>query len=166
MCKISLEEAFERLSNGEVIGVYTDTVLGLACTIENKDKIYDLKQRRKELKLIKMIHSHEQLNLKDEILLSKIKEVWPGPTTLIFDDNYGYNSYRVPNNDTLLMLLKKLNKPLFVTSANISGQEVCKDDSEFFKVFGGIKLLDNKEDSSNIASTILKYKDGKFERIR
>ena len=44
---------------------------------------------------------------------------------------------RIPGNSALLKFLKLVNKPLISTSANISGEPVCKDIHEIKKVFDG-----------------------------
>lgn len=165
---ITLEEAINRLLNGEVIGVPTDTVYGLSSLQEYGHKIFEVKHRDQEKKLITMISSIADLEISDETLLAKMKEVWPGKVTLIFDVDGELTSYRIPDEPNLLKLLSEIGKPIFTTSANISGFKPCLTREEFKQIFPTIGLLEEKEKSqkSSVPSKIFIYDGNRFERIR
>lgn len=159
--KINEKEAIIQLKDNKVIGLYTDTVMGIGCFYENIDNLYQLKKRDKNKKIIALIYSVEQIPNLDEKIKNKIIKYWPGPVTFIYNDQ----GYRIPNNKKLLKLLEKIKKPLFVTSANISGEKECINDIQIFEKFK-IDCFDNKEKESNIPSTIYLIKDNEFIKIR
>ncbi len=165
---LSTAAAINALNEGKVIGVPTDTVYGLSSLCEYGSELYNIKKRDKSKKLITMLHSIEQINISDPILLNMMKDVWPGAVTLIFEYEGDMRSFRIPNESNLLKLLKLLKKPIYTTSANISGCDDVITREQFKQVFPNIGLL--KEESINkkstVPSTILIYKNGKFERIR
>ncbi len=165
---ITIDEAIKRLCAGDVIGVPTDTVYGLSSLVEYGEKIYDVKKRESSKKLVTMISNQESLDVTDDILLEKMNEVWPGAVTLIFNHNNEMTSYRIPNEPNLLKLLDKLGKPIFTTSANISGQEPCLTREQFHQTFPNIGLLNEDviSSKSTIPSEIYIYDNNLFERIR
>lgn len=165
---MTIDEAITRLEAGEVIGVPTDTIYGLSSLIPYGQKIYDIKQRDKSKKLITMISSVDDLNIQDQVLLNKMSEVWPGQVTLIFDYGGEMTSFRIPNEPNLLALLEKLGKPIYTTSANISGKDPVSSREQFHATFPKLGLVDEdiKCEKSSIPSEIYIYKNAKFERIR
>lgn len=165
---ITLEEAIKRLLNGEVIGVPTDTVYGLSSLRQYGHKIFEVKQRDHSKKLITMINSIDELEISDNTLRSKMQEVWPGKVTLIYEVDGELTSYRIPNEPNLLKLLGELGKPIFTTSANISGFDPCLTREKFKQTFPTIGLLEEKEKSekSSVPSKIYIYDGNGFERIR
>lgn len=165
---ITVEEAIIKLNKGEAIGVPTDTVYGISTLCEHGNVLYDIKKRDKSKKLITMISSVDQINVDDEVLLKKMEEVWPGKVTLIFNYEGEMRSFRIPNEPNLLELLSKINKPIYTTSANVSGNEPVNTREEFKKEFPKLALLKEEVDSqrSNIPSEIYIYENKKFERIR
>lgn len=42
---INIDEAVKQLNQGNVVGIPTDTVYGLAATIDNIGKLYEIKHR-------------------------------------------------------------------------------------------------------------------------
>lgn len=165
---ISVDEAINLLNDGQVIGVPTDTIYGISSLCEYGEHIYQVKKRDKSKKLITMISSIDQLAIKDEVLLKKMHEVWPGKVTLIFEYEGEMRSFRIPNEPNLLQLLEQLKKPIYTTSANISGYDSCQSREEFAQTFPNLGLLNEEISSSksSIPSEIYIYKDTKFERIR
>jgi len=156
---INLEKAIELLNQGEVIGVPTDTVYGLASLKSGVSKIYEIKERPKDKKIVKMVDSINKLTVKDEELKKLMCNEWPGATTIIFEINGSMESYRIPKEDNILALLKLLNEELYVTSANISGEKDIVSRIDFNKKFPHIKLLEEKVECSktNAPSRILMY---------
>lgn len=165
---ISIEEAVNRLERGEVIGVPTDTVYGLSSLKPFGDKIYQVKGRKKEKKLVTMVSSIEMLDDVDETLKAKMEDVWPGAVTLIYDVEGELTSFRIPDEPNLLALLEALGKPIFTTSANISGEPACLSREEFEVVFPNIGLLAEEINTTktNTPSEIYIYEENQFERIR
>lgn len=165
---MNIDQAISKLEAGQVIGVPTDTIYGISSLIPYGEKIYEIKHRDKSKKLITMISSIDQLNITDQVLLKKMNEVWPGAVTLIFEYEGEMRSFRIPNEPNLLALLNKLGKPIYTTSANISGEDPVSSREEFHVTFPKLGLVDEdlKCNKSSIPSEIYIYKNGKFERIR
>ncbi len=165
---IDIEQAIEMLLAGEVIGVPTDTVYGLSSLKMHGEKIFEVKMRDKTKKLVTMVSDGNLIKVEDEILKSKIKEVWPGAVTLIFEYNGEMTSFRVPNEPNLLALLQKLKQAIYTTSANISGEPPCLTRAQFKAQFPDIGLLKEpiRCEKSNVPSQIYIYQNNQFERIR
>lgn len=165
---ITINQAINQLLAGKVIGVPTDTVYGLSCLPDYADEIYRVKKRNQGKKIVTMVYDESFFEIDDPILKSRMGAVWPGPVTLIFQQNESMESYRIPNEPNLLNLLSALQLPIYTTSANISGEEPCLTREQFKREFPDIDLLIEEVPSlkTNIASEILVYKNGEFERIR
>ena len=136
--KYNLNKAKKILIKNKIIAVPTETVYGLAGNAySNKSvkKIYNLKKRPKNNPLI--IHYYNLNMLKkdafiDNNFLKLYKKFSPGPLTFILrkkekskisrfaNANLNTIAVRFPNNKVIRSLLKKLNFPLAVPSANIS----------------------------------------------
>lgn len=165
---VTEKEAIKLLDEGNVIGVATDTVYGLAVNEENIKKLFDIKKRPMEKKIVRMVSSIDYFSKLDEKLKKSMEKNWPGAVTYIFEINGTFESFRIPNEPNLLSLLNKYQKPLYVTSANISGEVECKTKDEFKKKFPTLPLLKEVKEinKSNEPSRIYKYEDGKFIQIR
>ncbi len=169
---VSETEIINALQNGEVVGVPTDTVYGLATLYGFEHKIYDLKKRDVKKKLVTFVKDSSQVLPLDEYTREEfekfIHKYWPGNDTLIFRKNEKWKSFRIPAEKNVQSLLDKINVPIYVTSANLSGLEPCVTQEQFVKMFPNIKLLEEKfvEPKSNKPSNIIFIsKDGK-KKIR
>ena len=136
--QINLNKAKKILKKNNVIAVPTETVYGLAGNAysnESVKKIYKLKKRPKKNPLI--IHYYNLERLKkdahvDKKFLKLYKKFSPGPLTYVLKKkkkskisslahaNLKSIAVRFPKNITIRNLLKQLNFPLAIPSANIS----------------------------------------------
>lgn len=105
----------------------TDTVPGIGApmTKANLDAIYELKMRDRSKPVVVMVGSIEQAKAAfDREFNSKAmqyaKEYWPGATTLILNDEL---ALRMPDNEALCHFILQTGGPIWMTSANISGQK-------------------------------------------
>ena len=134
----NLNKAKKILEKNKIIAVPTETVYGLAGNAySNKSvkRIYSLKKRPKKNPLI--IHYYNLDLLKkdakyDKNFLRLYKKFSPGPLTYILKKRKSSKvskfanaklktiAVRFPNNKVIRSLLKKLNFPLAIPSANIS----------------------------------------------
>ena len=134
----NLNKAKKILEKNKIIAVPTETVYGLAGNAySNKSvkRIYGLKKRPKKNPLI--IHYYNLDLLKkdakyDKNFLKLYKKFSPGPLTYILKKRKSSKvskfanaklktiAVRFPNNKVIRSLLKKLNFPLAIPSANIS----------------------------------------------
>lgn len=169
--KEDLEKVKEDLLNGKIVAFPTDTVFGLGCLYGNeeaKEKIYEAKNRSIDKKLPMMVCDYNMLE-KYCVVTSEIKVLLdtftPGPLTLImrYKDKDETVAIRIPNDDWILKLIQKLNTPLLVTSANISGSGSLikyKDvESQIGERVDAIVVDDAKgENASTIVDCLNNYK--------
>lgn len=135
----AVAEAAEFLQKGEVVGLPTETVYGLAADALNPKavrKIFQAKGRPQDNPLIVHIAKkiqlqqliNEDISEKAEKLMSKF---WPGPLTIIFSKNKIVPSetsagletiaVRMPAHPLILAVIEKTGLPLAAPSANTSG---------------------------------------------
>lgn len=171
--KNNLGEIINDLKNNEVVAFPTETVFGLgiiASSEANYLKMVDIKKRPPEKPFTLMCSSVEMASRYVEIsdVTRKVLEKFtPGPITLILpkkenvpsfiDLNSGYVGIRIPKNNEVLEVISKINTPLMVPSANISGQEPIKEQQGIIETFNGkISGVLEGECESNTPSTIVK----------
>jgi L-threonylcarbamoyladenylate synthase len=143
----------EKIKEGKVVGIPTDTVYGIAARIYDKEainRIYKIKNRPKNKPLVIFVSDSKEIeDLVEEIppfALKLMDNFWPGPLTLIFRaskyvpkdiiSNLDTVGIRIPNCKVILDLLKVLKEPLAVTSANISGKKELSSTIEVKKELG------------------------------
>lgn len=136
---MDLNKAKEIILGGGVVGIPTETVYGLAASIESEEgirKIFTLKQRPFFDPLIVHISDLKQLdqittNISENVI-EFAKLFWPGPLTLILPKNKNLNplitsgldtvAVRMPSHPIALKLLEEVNVPLAAPSANKFGK--------------------------------------------
>ncbi len=182
----SKEKTFENAANvaaryisaGKVVILPTSTIYGLSCSYDNKnalEKIYELKQRPKNLPFIVLISKIDSLlqlvaeiNRTADIL---IKNYWTDknmqPLTLVFKKNNSVDSFIAGGSEKIairldgLEILKKiieLSGPIVSTSATISGISLSpkniKEIPEVIKKNADL-IIDFGVDLPGTASTII-----------
>ena len=179
-----LEKTIEVLKNGGIIIIPTDTVYGIACDIENENairKIFKLKERNnnkpicvltssvEKIKKIAYINEHEN---------KLIKKYMPGALTIILKkkdnvsniltSNLNTIGVRIPNDKIALKILDKLDFPLAVTSANISGDEAGIKIEDFIDYFNNKVdiIINGGKTNLKVSSTIIKVIDKKINVLR
>jgi tRNA threonylcarbamoyl adenosine modification protein (Sua5/YciO/YrdC/YwlC family) len=132
----------ERIRQGSVVGIPTDTFYGLAVDPYNLhavERVYELKERERHKPLSLLIGSAEQAEeltheLPDEFHLLAEK-FWPGPLTIIVraaprlplkvTANSGNIAVRMPDSPVALAVVRALKCPITGTSANLAGLLEC-----------------------------------------
>ena len=135
----TISEAIGLLQKGKLVGFPTETVYGLGADATNKEavlKIYKNKNRPKSNPLIVHVATLDQaktIGVFDDKIEKIVKDFWPGPLTVVLrrKDNSkiceelcaGTDTIaiRIPNNKTILSLIKKLGNPIAAPSANKFG---------------------------------------------
>jgi L-threonylcarbamoyladenylate synthase len=150
----NLSKAVNYLKKKQLIGVPTETVYGLAGNAYSKvsiRKIYLLKKRPYKNPLI--IHYLNLEQLKNDVELNSdfyklYKKFCPGPITFVLKKkknsllpgmataNLKTVAVRVPRNKTIRKILKNLNFPLAIPSANKSTQVSPVSASDVVNEFG------------------------------
>lgn len=142
-----LEKAVNILKKGGVIVYPTETCYGLGADAENKSavkRIFKIKKRKFEksfLVLVSSLAMAKKYVIFNKLALKIAKKFWPGPLTLVLEvkDKKKFKSktlgLRISSSKICQALVKKSNKPLISTSANLSGQPPIYSISEFLKQF-------------------------------
>lgn len=173
-----IREAAELIVRGEVVGMPTETVYGLAADAQNSDavaKIFKAKGRPQDNPLIVHISSFEMLfdvaaRVPDEAMrLAKL--FWPGPLTIILPksdriplsvtaglDTVGI---RMPSHKAARALIEVSGKPIAAPSANTSGKpSPTTAEHVLCDMNGKIPLiLDGGACEFGVESTVVQVKD-------
>ena len=169
---IAFQEALNVIRAGGVVAVPTDTVYGIACSVNDFEAIqslYEIKIRE-SLKaipvLIADLYQIEQVanNLKDNAQ-KLAKSFWPGALTIIVEKNRALPAnltihptvgMRMPDHDWLRSLMRETG-PLAATSANISGEASPSTAIQVLaQLDGRVELIiDGGECKGGISSTVV-----------
>lgn len=169
-----LSQAKQLLKSGEVIGLPTETVYGLAADAANPkaiEKIFKIKQRPTNNPLIVHIANLTQLNNIAQNIpdyaLKLAKAFWPGPLTLVLAKQNKINNIitagqatvavRMPNHPLALDLIQEFDLGLVAPSANIYTKISPTTKAHVIKGLNGkiSAVLDGGECSVGIESTII-----------
>lgn len=141
-----IEEVATVLKNDGVISVPTDTVYGICARINSSKaylKLVSVKNRPSTKSFPVMCSDIEQIKsiaIIDKNALKLIKAFMPGPITLVLNKRSDVLSYinnagaretdelaiRMAPTPFLKELIKEVGSPLFLSSANKSGKDVCR----------------------------------------
>ena len=179
------DEAAEILRRGGLVAVPTETVYGLAGNGLDPDviqKIYDVKGRPAVKPISLMVPGPEAIpELCSEVpsaAAALADRFWPGPLTLVLRARdtvplllrAGGASVglRCPRHEQTLSLLRLLDFPLAVPSANPSGRESPTTAEEVLAYFDGKieAVLDGGPCSLGRASTVFDLSDVPFRVLR
>ena len=165
-----------------VISVPTDTVYGLCARINSKkayDNLVNIKNRP-NIKLFPVVCLDEE-QIKNIAIVNKYAEklihaFMPGPITLVFKKKDNIPDYITNGKDTIAVrmaplkileeLIKKTGSPLFLTSANISGETTCTTLDEIEKIFPNIDGILEGKVLYGQASTIIDCTSEKITILR
>lgn len=160
----------EKILKNDGIGVLpTDTLYGLVCSAFSKkaiNRIYKIKNRNKDKKLIVLISSLKDLK-KFKIKITKeeakiLGKFWPGKVSIIL----GGIAFRYPKNKALLEILKKTG-PLVAPSANIEGGKPAENINEAKKYFGNnVDFYISGGTLKSDPSTLIRIINNKIEVLR
>ena len=174
-----IDELARILKNDGIIAVPTDTVYGLCARIDSEkahNKLIETKNRPVNKLFPIMCANKEQI--KSIAKLNNIAEIiidcfMPGPITLILEKkiqlpnsiNKKYTSIavRMATSKSLEKLIEEVGSPVFMTSANISGEPTCVSLDEIEEKFPSLNGILEGEIPKGQASTIV---DCTSERIK
>ena len=145
--------AASKVVNGNIIGVPTDTVYGLACLVQNKtaiENLYSIKGRHPDKPVSICVGEIDDIYLWGDVTVPRdlLEQLLPGPVTLCFTRkpklNVDFNpeaelvGIRIPDHlfvrhlcRQAAQLLGGCSGPLALTSANVSGSDSCLEVCEF-----------------------------------
>jgi L-threonylcarbamoyladenylate synthase len=173
----------QQLERGEVVGIPTETVYGLAANIYDEQaisKIFTTKGRPNTNPLIVHVKSMEQARTlvahfppKAALLAERF---WPGALTLILPKselispsitaNQSTVAVRMPNHSTTLQLLETLDFPLAAPSANPYNRISPTRSSHVEAYFPQIAILEGGNCEAGVESTILSFEGDEVVLLR
>ncbi len=171
-----VDEVVEVLKKGGVAILPTETVYGLACSFYHKkarQRLYNLKKRPP--------HKPFALGLYDSFLVEsfifplplsfyKISESFlPGPLTLVLNKDDSSWGFRVPQEEFTLKVLERFRDPVFLTSANLSGNNPAVNIGEALKdiTLEDVDIaVDNGPTRYKRPSTVVLLEDQGFNVLR
>ena len=106
-----------------------------------------------------------------------IDKFMPGEITILFPTKEGLYPWltlnqktvgiRISNSDSVRKLIKRVGKPMLVTSANMSGERPLLNDKDVYDVFNQKVLgIVQGKSVSNVPSTIVLIDQGNLKLIR
>ena len=179
-----IEIAAELIKNGELVGIPTETVYGLAADALNPSavaKVFAAKGRPADNPLIVHIADISMLTeLAFDIPESAYRlaeKFWPGPLTMILKkkacipditsgglDTVGI---RMPAHTAARMLIKKSGLPIAAPSGNISGYPSPTKSEHMMRDMNGkiAAIIDGGECSVGVESTVISFENCNTIRI-
>ncbi len=124
------------LSEGGIVLLPTETVFGVAVIYDNKEaieRLYELKQRPADKAFPLAVCCYEEIETVadlNERQIKIVKALLPGPITLVvkvkadlqkYMGSNGTVAIRYSDASYITKLIERLGKPIFLTSANLSG---------------------------------------------
>lgn len=177
-----IQEMAEILKNDGVISVPTDTVYGVCArmnSLQAQENLREVKNRPLTKAFPVMCCDEEQIKsiaYVDERSEKLIRAFMPGPVTFILKEKENVPDYvnngmetlaiRMATSEVLAELIRETGSPVFMTSANQSGEPVCTSLDEIEK---SCPLLDGMMEgnvSFGEASTIIDCTKREIEILR
>lgn len=171
------------LNNHEVIAFPTETVFGLGVYFDDEQayaKLNAIKKRSDDKPYTLMLSSVEQIQKYALIPLKYlpiIKKYMPGSLTILakcqphvpafVTHGSGVIGIRIPSNIEALELLRYLDKPLLVPSANRAGEKPAMNDSEVKQIFSEeVAVIISGQAKSGQPSTIIDITGEEIKIVR
>ncbi|HUX03292.1 MAG TPA: L-threonylcarbamoyladenylate synthase [Acidimicrobiales bacterium] len=183
--RVTLDEALALLGEGRVVAVPTDTVYGVAASLERPDALdalFALKLRPASVALPVLVESIEQIESLGVHVATRARSLaaawWPGALTIIVSvpdalaRRVGSTTrsvgFRVPD-DALLRSLLARSGPLAVSSANEHGHAPCHSAEEVLEALGSRdELAGVLDDGPRVGqvSTVVDLSRGRWRVVR
>ena len=177
-----IEQLANILKNDGVISIPTDTVYGICGSINSKkayQKMIKIKERPENKPFPIMCADKEQIKniaIVNEYAEKLINAFMPGPITLVLKKNGKIPDYvrngkktiavRMATSKIVEELIKKVGNPLFMTSANKSGEPTCTNLEEIEKQCPLLDGIMEGEVSFGKASTIVDCSSNEIKILR
>ena len=172
----ALEESAKFLQNGEVVGIPTETVYGLAANALDEDavkKIFVAKGRPSDNPLIVHIAKFEDLEPLVKEIPEKVRVMadafWPAPLTMIMkksdkisnvvSGNLDTVAIRMPKSDYARAIIDTCGLPLAAPSANLSGSPSPTNAKYVFDDMNGRipLIIDGGNCEIGVESTVISF---------
>ena len=177
-----IDEIVDILKNNGVISVPTDTVYGVCARIDSKkahDNLILVKNRPKTKPFPVMCANEEQI--KDIAIVNEkaekiIKAFMPGPITIVLNKKETVPDYitngkktiaiRMATSKTLEKIILSLETPIFMSSANQSGEKTSESLEEIEKNCPKINGILEGKIKLGVGSTIIDCTSEKIKVLR
>lgn len=170
-----IEQAVKVLNSGGIIIFPTDTAFGIGCRIDNEkaiQKLFKLRNRPQNQATPVLVSS---IDMASSYLLEIVREeqeqlmekYWPGALTIVLQSKTemvpelvrGYGTtigVRMPNNHTILEIIKRVGVPILGPSANYHGEQTPYSFNEIdTKLVQSVDLaINGKSDLRNVSTVI------------
>lgn len=178
------ERIISELKKGNLVIMPTDTVYGIVADATKEEtikKVFEAKERSFNKPLLVLVSDKKMLEKVVSEISPKTEEIiskyWPGPLTILFPKkekvldiltaSSPYIAVRMPNDERLLNIIRKVNRPLISTSANITSKETITEVSQIEdKMQEKISYILDGGVVKNETSTIIKIENDKIEILR
>lgn len=169
----AIEWTAERIAEGGVVGIPTDTVYGIAASLAHPvalDRIFEIKERPDVLPLPVLVSSIDALShlvRLDDDVLPLLDTFWPGPLTVILPASARVPArvlgpgitvgVRIPNHPIAIEVIEKAGGAVACTSANRSGEPSALTADEVGRSIGPLLdlILDSGRSPGGIESTVV-----------
>lgn len=172
----ALEESAKLLKNGEIVGIPTETVYGLAANALDPDavkKIFVAKGRPSDNPLIVHVSKFEDIEPLVAEIPEKVKVMadafWPAPLTMIMKKNDKVSNVvsgnldtvaiRMPKSDYARAIIEACGLPLAAPSANLSGSPSPTNAKYVFDDMNGRipLIIDGGNCEIGVESTVISF---------
>ena len=177
-----IEEIVDILKNNGVISVPTDTVYGVCARIDSKkahDNLIFVKNRPETKPFPVMCANEEQIKgiaIVNEKAEKIIKAFMPGPITIVLNKKETVPDYitngkktiaiRMATSKTLEKIILSLGAPIFMSSANQSGEKTSESLEEIEKNCPKINGILEGKIKLGVGSTIIDCTSEKIKVLR
>ena len=181
---MNVDKICEVINTGGLVISKSDTIYGILADSLNDDavrKVFTVKKRDYNKPLILLMDSIDMVKKYtsdiSEVERQVMDKFWPGLITIVLKKNDNVSNFitsngdtvaiRIPDDEDLLEIIRKLNRPVVSTSANITGTEVITNINMLEKDL--VDLIDYIEDDGEIinkSSTIVKIDNGCLRVLR
>jgi L-threonylcarbamoyladenylate synthase len=136
-----IKKAIEVLKKGGIIIFPTDTAFGIGCRIDNieaVERLFAIRKRPSSQAMPVLVSSLEMARvyakeITPDVLERLINPYWPGALTVVLQSNFNNVpesvrgggdtiGLRMPNNETILKIIKDLAVPILGPSANLHSE--------------------------------------------
>ena len=183
--ELSVKKAAAFIQAGEVVGMPTETVYGLAADAFNEEavaKIFAAKERPADNPLI--VHISDLTMISDiaaelpQLAVTCAKRFWPGPLTMVLPKtpNVPYITsggldtvgVRMPSHPVARALIDAAGVALAAPSANLSGSPSPTRAEHVMKDMKGRipAIIDGGECDAGVESTVICFEDGAIKILR
>jgi L-threonylcarbamoyladenylate synthase len=142
-----IDQAVKILNQGGIVIFPTDTAFGIGCRIDNENSVQKLFKIRKRpesqavpvlVSSLEMAKKYIDGGIPEKVVQDLVNPYWPDALTIILKANKDKVpslvrgggetiGIRMPNNQTILEVIKKVGVPILGPSANFHGEETPFD---------------------------------------